>query len=1049
MQSGCALTRQDGPEKLPANRIHDSLDNMNRPWRFIWALLLMAAPMAQAQFTCITNNSNSITIAKYTGWGGAVTIPGSITGLPVTGIGSNAFYMCYGLTSVTITNSVNCIGTMAFADCLDLTNVTLPNSITNIGTQAFMDCISLETVTIPGSLSSIAMGTFAGCMDLTNVTIANSVTNIGSEAFMDCINLETVTIPNGVSNIAMGTFAGCTKLTNATIPDGVTSIGTYAFEYCSFLPDVAIPGNVTNIGASAFSHCSNLTSIEIPACVTNIEAQFSGAPVADVTLDQGVTSLGVSLFNGCTNLSLVTIPASVVNVAAGAFVGCTNLTAINVAGNNPAYTSVAGILFDAGQTTLLQYPADYDAQAYTVSNVTAIGDFAFYGCRRLTSVTIPGEVASIGAEALAHCTALTGIIVASNNPVFSSVGGVLFDKNRTTLLQCPGGIATGLYALPSTVADIGVDAFDGCSGLTNIIIDLNVAQIGDFAFQSCGALTGVLFKGPPPAADATLFNGDTNASGSSAVTAYYLSSESGWGATFAGIPTALWRGSLQVTLSPPAAVTAGARWTLDGTTYLKSGATVSNLPPGTIPVLFKPISGWQTPQVLMVPVVSAAITKTNVVYAKNTNGHPVLTITSPKSAQTVTNASLGMTFKVVDKAPMHAVSYRLNSGAWSPASYNGTSSNWTGIVVLNPGTNTIQAYAVDSGGDSSTTNSVAVQYNIFPAAQGAYFGLFAPTNASRQQTNSGALTLTITSRGVLSGKLTIGTNTPSLAGSFNPEGVAKIVTPRKGLKTLTTILKLDVPDQCVEGSVGDGSFLAPLFANLVVFNSHQPAVNYQGQYTLVIPGTNDPSKGPFGASYGTVTVSASGVINFTGYLADGTNSVILTSAVSPNGFWPMYLPLDGGGGSFWSWNCFSNGGIFAVSDASWIKRANPASATLYQAGFTNEAATVLGSAYYSTNAPLLNLDEGQILLQGGGIPAISNSFIFTPSNAILLTNASDTNGLTLTINASNGLINGSFADPSNPGQMIQVGGVLLQNQTRAAGYFPGTNQSGSFLLMSP
>jgi hypothetical protein len=98
---------------------------------------------------------------------------------------------------------------------------------------------------------------------------------------------------------------------------------------------------------------------------------------------------------------------------------------------------------------------------------------------------------------------------------------------------------------------------------------------------------------------------------------------------------------------------------------------------------------------------------------------------------------------------------------------------------------------------------------------------------------------------------------------------------------------------------------------------------------------------------------------------------------------------------------------------------------------------------------LLALSQGQIILQGGNVATITNPFSMTLTSTIILTNAADTNNLTLTITNSSGLIGGSFANPSNPQQTIQIGGVLLQNQTNAAGYFLGTNQSGSFLLQGP
>ena len=147
--------------------------------------------VAQAQFTFTTNNG-AITITHFTGYGGAVTIPSMTNGWPVTSIGSNAFYDCHDLTSVTIPNSVTNIGSAAFAQCYGLTSVTIPNSVTSIGSYAFDWCIGLTNLTIGTSVTSIGSSAFSRCSGLTSVTVPNSVTSIGNNAFHYCSGLKTV-----------------------------------------------------------------------------------------------------------------------------------------------------------------------------------------------------------------------------------------------------------------------------------------------------------------------------------------------------------------------------------------------------------------------------------------------------------------------------------------------------------------------------------------------------------------------------------------------------------------------------------------------------------------------------------------------------------------------------------------------------------------------------------------------------------------------------------------------------------------------------------------
>ena len=252
------------------------------------------AGITEGDYTYTVAGSNA-TITRYTGLGGAIVIPATLGGYPVTTIGDVAFISKVALTSVTIPNSVTSIGAAAFSACRALTSVTIPNSVTSIGAAAFQSCTKLITVTIPNSVTSIGFYAFSSCTALTSIAIGSGVTSIDQQMFYDCTGLTSVTIPNSVTSIGGMAFNNCTALTSVTIPNSVTSIGGMAFNNCTALTSVTIPNSVTSIGNYAFQLCSRL-----------IAARFSGnAPRMSASVFDscapGFTVWYISGANGWTN----------------------------------------------------------------------------------------------------------------------------------------------------------------------------------------------------------------------------------------------------------------------------------------------------------------------------------------------------------------------------------------------------------------------------------------------------------------------------------------------------------------------------------------------------------------------------------------------------------------------------------------------------------------------------------------------------------------------------------------------------------------------------
>ena len=171
---------------------------------------------------------------------GAITIPSTLGGYPVTSFGYRAFCGRSSLTSVTIPNSVTSIGSAAFFGCKGLAD---SNGFIIIRGVLHGYCGEGGAVLIPDSVTNIGDWAFCGCESLTSVTIPNSVTSIGEYAFCDCSSLTGVTIPNSVTNIRGGAFKGCSSLTSVTIPNSVMNIGVGAFGRCGELTIYTDKGN--------------------------------------------------------------------------------------------------------------------------------------------------------------------------------------------------------------------------------------------------------------------------------------------------------------------------------------------------------------------------------------------------------------------------------------------------------------------------------------------------------------------------------------------------------------------------------------------------------------------------------------------------------------------------------------------------------------------------------------------------------------------------------------------------------------------------------------
>ena len=233
----------------------------------------------------------------------------------------------------------------------------------------------------------------------------------------------------------------------------------------------------------------------------------SGGAVAIPTNINGmsVTGLGDYAFKedpfGPFTLSSVTIPATITNIGEAVFDYCESLATITVDSNNPAYSSLNGVLFDKNQTTLIEYPAG-PVGSYTIPGTVArIGADAFANCQGLTSITIPGSVSNIGVGAFENCYDLADLMIGArrHHHRVKCVRRLLqagqphparqrHQHRRSGIRYC---LNLTSIVIPDSISNIQDEAFELCSSLTSVTIPDTVTNIGVGAFGFCSSLTGI------------------------------------------------------------------------------------------------------------------------------------------------------------------------------------------------------------------------------------------------------------------------------------------------------------------------------------------------------------------------------------------------------------------------------------------------------------------------------------------------------------------------------------------------------------------------------
>ncbi len=409
---------------------------------------------------------------------GTLTIPETIQGYKVTSIESWVLYSFGGIKEINLPASFTNISQYTLNGCYDLERVNVaennpvyaskngivynkkltvivyvPDSFKGeLYIPAGVETLDSDVLAAMGNASSIVIDENNPNFVVENGIVYNSdftkiikaislpenyvmkstVTEIGEYAFSGNTTIKTATVNNTVTEISYGAFSGCSALESVAMPEGLVGIGCSAFKD-SGLKSVALPSTVQFIDEEAFANCKSLTSVSLN---DGLEKIFQEA-----FINSGITS--------------VVIPDSVTDIRNNAFCNCDSLTNVVIG-----------------------------------KGITVLDSETFCNCDALVEFYVPANVEFFSAYEVSGCSNLERIIIDSNNPVYSSKDGVLFNKNGTRLISCPDG-KKGAYTIPDGVTSISNSAFDNAAKITSVVIPEGVTTVDMHTFMGCTALQSV------------------------------------------------------------------------------------------------------------------------------------------------------------------------------------------------------------------------------------------------------------------------------------------------------------------------------------------------------------------------------------------------------------------------------------------------------------------------------------------------------------------------------------------------------------------------------
>lgn len=430
-------------------------------------------------------------------------------------IEDNAFRNCSSLTDVTIGTGVQNIGASAFAGTA-ITKLTY-NANAEVRDNAFAESTAASEIIFGDAVKTIPVTVVQNFKGLTSVTLGAAITAIPDSAFDGLSSLATVTCKGTLTSIGSLSFRG-TAITSFEIGKEVTSVGGGAFSNCTQLASVIYnaenAAGTTNL-ALPFAGCTALKTVTIGDSVKSVPAYlFKDVPVETLTLGANIETIGAEAFSGGAYAS-VTVGEKVTTIGDGAFGNNETLATVTYNAIDATHTASEAMFKNASTITIGEKVETIPA--YFVNGNTAvkevsftavieIGEHAFDGCTSLATISGVDKVLNIGADAFKGTPWLDTYLqtdgVVYLGTILYAYNGTMPENYTLTVRDGTTSIAGGVFkgqtnlvsvSFPTSLEEIGSEAFSGCTGLAGQLDLSGVKTIGDSAFYGCKEVTGLKF----------------------------------------------------------------------------------------------------------------------------------------------------------------------------------------------------------------------------------------------------------------------------------------------------------------------------------------------------------------------------------------------------------------------------------------------------------------------------------------------------------------------------------------------------------------------------